>query len=577
MSPAPYRLIRFRQAITLCLPVAMAVATLLFRTSPVRSADDPPIIELGKTGGPVSTFKFIEGGSRLLSATGGSAVIWDVAKRKPLTTVRTGTSTTSIADDGSTLLTHDGVLWDGRSGQRKGALNPGAGILTAAQLSGDAKTIVALHKPQKLPRLGPNGKAMELPPTELVVYDAQSKKPKYRIPPPSDQDPIIKGWPWPTVNVSFSPDDKTIAAHHLAGGVYFFDSSNGRQTAKLEQFGPLYSSATNAWVPLVWLSDSRHVVNIGTAVVRWDVSLQKAISMTTTGAAAADRSLRRGFIPIPQGPVSDEVPVAGRLPQTLSARCGACVSGDGRRLAFYVDKYEGRPKEQKRVRSGELVLCDLEKGAVTATLPVEGDDIVGLAFSPDLKSLAMGYEAGTVKLLNLSKIADVVGAGGDRNGDFVSNPEFESWADCKVGTKVERLIKTTTDGKTWIGKIETTLGRRDAEQLISEAVSTYTNQGNGAAKRIGSTVPSRVLADDVYKADGFQGTCKRTGKQTVSVGQTKYECIVLQLEGTLNGHKYSEKKWICPDVPGLTVKSQAVETGLSTMKHECTLNTIDKR
>jgi len=336
-----------------------------------RHTDDPlPVKEGHVTGVAFSPDgKTIAAGFGYSVAGGvGGVVLWDVAARKRLADdplpVKEGHVVAGVAfsPDGKTIAAGFGhgvaggvVLWD-VSARRRLADDPvpvKEGNVTGVAFSPDGKTIAAGY--------GVLGDRIV---GGVVLWDVAARR---RL--ADDPLPVKKGY---VTGVAFSPDGKTIAAgfgHALAGGVVLWDVAARRRLA--DDPLPVKEGIVSgvAFSPDgKTIAAAYGVVGRG-GVALWDMAARKRL---------ADDRLR-----VKEGNVT-----------------GVAFSPDGKTIAAgyaYGDGADG---------GGGLVLCDVaaRQRLTGDPLPVKEGKVTGVAFSPDGKTIAAGYAYGAY--------GSVVGVGG---------------------------------------------------------------------------------------------------------------------------------------------------------------------
>jgi hypothetical protein len=131
------------------------------------------------------------------------------------------------------------------------------------------------------------------------------------------------------------------------------------------------------------------------------------------------------------------------------------------------------------------------------------------------------------------------------------------------GTKVEAKIKITVTAK-------------DEKQLTTKSTATVNGKESpGAEEKIDLTKPFNV--EDLFKVTGsvmkgIKMSKGKEGKETITIGKTKYECKLQTFNGTFKvpgEDKEAElevKIWTSPDAPALAFGLVKMESKTTTTK-----------
>lgn len=142
----------------------------------------------------------------------------------------------------------------------------------------------------------------------------------------------------------------------------------------------------------------------------------------------------------------------------------------------------------------------------------------------------------------------------------VDNPEFASWNKHEIGTTVVFEYTIHREGFDEI-KSEGTdrlVKKSDDECTIEVNVKTLLPAGQPPFKPYTRSVHAKTTQGREYLPDGFKGTFKIIGQETVTVAGQPYDCKIIQIDGMAQETKASGKYWICDDVPGLQVKTEMI-------------------
>jgi WD40 repeat protein len=161
--------------------------------------------------------------------------------------------------------------------------------------------------------------------------------------------PVRPGW-WTVTAVAWSPDGRRLISACKDGGVYVWDAADGQPERYL-------GAHTGGAMAVAWSPDGRHAASAGLDQVAriWD---------TTTGAELHTLRGHYGHVYI----------------LAFSPDGTRLVSGSGDWLENIYPENPGRK---------EVKLWDVASGAQLASWPAGKHDVVGLAYSPDGRSLAV--------------------------------------------------------------------------------------------------------------------------------------------------------------------------------------------
>lgn len=140
-------------------------------------------------------------------------------------------------------------------------------------------------------------------------------------------------------------------------------------------------------------------------------------------------------------------------------------------------------------------------------------------------------------------------------GTKVDNPEFKSWHDHNVGTNVTFVTTLTREGAGDIKSEEVgTLIEKSADECkIEMAVKTIMPAGRAPFPKFSRLVPAKTDQGKEYLPDGFEGTFKIVGQETVTIAGKKYDCKIVTFEGSIKTLKATGRCWLSDEVPGLQV------------------------
>jgi serine/threonine protein kinase/WD40 repeat protein len=248
-------------------------------------------------------------------------------------------------------------------------------------------------------------------------------------------------------SVAFSPDGRLLAGGDLLGALYLWDAETGKEVAQRPEGGAslpggvwrLRFSATGRYVAAggamgvaVWdlragvealtrkpfLSVRAPDAGTGRAPTAQDLAIhpdESALVFLTDAGQLYRLDLAKGAEARPLGPRAGaqlralEFDRAGER-FTYLTPSGTLATYDWRtgetrdtdQKAFQValnERWAATPN-----RAGEVILYDLEAGRRAYTLPAEGSDVWGLAFSPDGTRLAVALSDGGVAVWDLEQV-----------------------------------------------------------------------------------------------------------------------------------------------------------------------------
>ena len=348
-----------------------------------------------------------------VGVSGGGVVLWDVAARKrlaeaPLLVTKGGVTSVSFSPDGNTLASASYnttvILWDATTGKQRG--EPLAGhkdVVNGVSFSSDSKTLASASSDRT-----------------VILWDATTGK--QRGEPLAGHKDVVNG-------VSFSSDSKTLASASSDRTVILWDATTGKQRGE-----PLagHKDAVNG---VSFSPDGRSLASASSdrTVMLWDAATGKphvaplsehkdavmGVAYSPDGRTLASASSDRTVI---LWDVLTGKPQGAPLEVHMGFVMGVSYSPDGKTLAA---GYRGTGSN---VSAGGVVLWDMavRKRPVDDPLPVTEGGVIGVAFSPDGKTLAAAYEGadgndGGVVMWDLTRRQQRLAA------DWLRDPDLKSW------------------------------------------------------------------------------------------------------------------------------------------------------
>lgn len=147
-----------------------------------------------------------------------------------------------------------------------------------------------------------------------------------------------------------------------------------------------------------------------------------------------------------------------------------------------------------------------------------------------------------------------------RGEELVDNPDYLSWAGCKVGSTVTRDVATARDRR--VDTVERTdkLVELNGEKAIIETTVSI----KGKAKTEKSEIRAKVTKaqDPTQPPADFQGKITQLADEDLLILGKTYRCHVgistLESQGTT----CSIKMWFCSQIPGRQAKGELKSTSL---------------
>jgi hypothetical protein len=133
-------------------------------------------------------------------------------------------------------------------------------------------------------------------------------------------------------------------------------------------------------------------------------------------------------------------------------------------------------------------------------------------------------------------------------------PDYKHWASCKPGSWVRSRVVTKTPDYTLAQEATIRLLRIEKSAAIVEIVQrVYSEEDVLVSVQVSEKgIPARVDAD--------LGVLKET-EETLEIAERKLACRRSDVKREVGGVPYEMSFWLCPDVPGGTVKSQGGPAG----------------
>jgi hypothetical protein len=145
--------------------------------------------------------------------------------------------------------------------------------------------------------------------------------------------------------------------------------------------------------------------------------------------------------------------------------------------------------------------------------------------------------------------------------EMVDNPQYKSWAGCKVGAMVKMVTTSEVDAggmkMTTKSTMTSTLKELTPEKAVVETVTEMDMGGTKTAMpATKQEIPARVKASAAQPAtmEGAKVTKKGEGDEEIAVGGKKYKCHWVETETVSDQMASTSKVWTSPEIPGGTVK-----------------------
>jgi hypothetical protein len=127
-------------------------------------------------------------------------------------------------------------------------------------------------------------------------------------------------------------------------------------------------------------------------------------------------------------------------------------------------------------------------------------------------------------------------------------PEYDSWANCKVGSTVRFKIERDDKGRKMEAELTVKLLELTAEKAVLDS--------RPKMKVGGKTVDAPPEKTTIKAKEVAAGKIEKESEEELDLAGKKVKCRVIEAVAEIGDGKVRKKLWLSPEIPGGIVKSE---------------------
>lgn len=184
-------------------------------------------------------------------------------------------------------------------------------------------------------------------------------------------------------------------------------------------------------------------------------------------------------------------------------------------------------------------------------------------------------------VLGLACLACVTAAGAPAAEEMVDNPAYKSWAKLKPGSTVTMGVNTKMPAMEMKSELIYKLVSVDKDKVVVEFKAKVDLPGAPDQPAQKQNIAAKVKKSEASPGkpgEGFKGSVKEKGSETIEIAGKKYKCKVYEYDGEAEGNKTTGKTWSSEEIPNLTAKAESTVTlGDQSMKSTIAVTKIEAK